>query len=128
MRRLIFAVIFLVLVLVACTPASKTQDNAQAEPATPKTTTQTAATAEPPGLRANPDVVKLLERNSQVKSYSFDLAELPDRRGSHTYYVKGDHVKVIPIDPVVIGSTGVKEIYLDLAAETASGHCEMSRS
>lgn len=70
----------------------------------------------------NPAIVKLLARNGQVKSYSFDVALLPDKRGGSSFAVKGDNVLVTPLNEQTI-QTGADAIFLDLVARTATGYC-----
>jgi hypothetical protein len=122
MRKIVFGVLVLILFLVACasepvaTPPANTQTTTQP-------TAQEAADAEPTVNEVDATVNKLFSRSGQVKSYSFDLAKLPDARAIGTYYVKGDKIKIIPVSELVLPQGNVDVIYLDLATQTAIGYC-----
>lgn len=70
----------------------------------------------------NPAITKLLARNGQVKSYSFDVASLPDKRGGSSFAVKGDNILVTPLNEIKI-KTGADVIFLDTVRRTATGYC-----
>ncbi|HIH25085.1 TPA: hypothetical protein HA251_08690 [Candidatus Woesearchaeota archaeon] len=75
-----------------------------------------------PDATPNPAVTKLLTRNSQVKSYSFDVALLPDKRGGAHYDVKGTLIRVTPLSDQS-AETGADVIFIDTVARTADGYC-----
>jgi hypothetical protein len=60
--------------------------------------------------------------SATVKSYSFGLAELPDKRGGHQYYVRGNKVKIDPIQSIV-READIDVVFLDTTAKTAVAYC-----
>ena len=123
------------LLLVACSQSTpqatgtvKT-DTTPTAPVTAQEETQTAVEAEPDTNAGDPATLKLFERNSQVKSYKFDLAPLPERIGTHTYYLRGNKVAIDPLSNDGY-STGPRfdKVYLDLEAMTATAYCVDDRT
>jgi hypothetical protein len=67
-------------------------------------------------------VVAILDRYSRVKSFSFQLADLPDMRGSHEYFVMGDKIRIDPVKQLLdVGDIDV--IFLDTTKKTAKAYC-----
>jgi hypothetical protein len=125
------SIVLILLFVVSMVAIGCAQQRVYQEPVTGGTDPSTGSAA-PVGGTAGPDVdttatpnpavIKLLERNGQVKSYSFSVANLPDRRGGPAYYVKGDNVRVEPtIDFVKTEKYDI--IYLNLRDQTAIGYC-----
>lgn len=75
-----------------------------------------------PQAEPNPAIVKLLERNGQVKSYSFDVANLPDKRGGSSFAVKGTAVRITPLNELST-KTGADAIFADTATRAIAGYC-----
>jgi hypothetical protein len=122
MRKIIFGVLVLILFLVACAKTEPAMPAANPTPAA-QPTPESVAKAEPTQNAVDPTVEKLFSRMSSVKGYSFDLAKLPDARAVGTYYVKGNKIKVVPVEELVLTQGNVDVIYLDLDKQTATGYC-----
>lgn len=125
MKIAIMLVLVLSLMFVGCTSGRVYQDGTVGDVKPQTIEKETPVSPVKTGLSANPEVVKLYARQGQIKSYSFDLARLPDRRGSATYFVKGDFARVKPPFESV-SSRRVDNIYLNFAKSTAVGYCDKS--
>jgi hypothetical protein len=126
--RTLLAIILLAMLVAACSqsqqqpPAQPPQDQPGVQPPTPQQESQTGVQAQPEPRKENPEVVKYLQRNDLVKSYSFAVALLPDKRGAGVYYVKGDKIRIEPVRELQ-RSADYDVIFLDMTAKTAAGYC-----
>ncbi len=127
MKIAIMLFLVLSLLFVGCTSGRVYQDGTVGDVKPQTIVKETPTSPVKTGLTANPDVVKLYARQGQIKSYSFDLAKLPDRRGYAEYFIKGDNVRIAPPKESV-SELRVDFIYLNLATNTAVGYCAKSGS
>jgi hypothetical protein len=121
------AALFALLLIAACAETKNTDTATNPAPTTgaeetPEAPAQNPAQVEPEDNARDPEVEKLFTRTAQVKSYSFVVAELPGRVGSHAYYVKGDKAYVETLNKGYTDQE-VNKVYLDLAEKTATGYC-----
>jgi len=139
MKKTLFALIALVLFLVACTqntPGTKetTQDDTTVDttadiiPDTTQEITKDAVDMKPETTSANPDIVKMFDRLSQIKSYSFTIANLPDMGGRHTYSIKGDKIRIDVLQGLYEAGGDIDVVFLDTTKKTAAGYCLQSAS
>jgi hypothetical protein len=129
--RAVFGIIFLLVLLVACAekPAAIPALDGDTGPAVEQDDTtppQAAAEVKPAEDKEDPAVLALFSKQPQVKSYSFDVAVLPDRSSSHQYFVKGDKVKIEPVTQLSFSGQPLEVVYLDRTAKTATGYCVRS--
>ncbi len=129
MRTFLALCIIALALLAACAPAAQ-------EPAAPgvparEPTARTGPTPEAaeadnqPLLRTkNAEIEAMVEKSSGVKSISFDVASLPDKRAWATYHVRGTKARVDLVDDLLMnGNWYADYIYLDLEKGTAEARC-----
>jgi len=125
----IVIIMLLSFALLACAPAGPTPTTtppgvnvANAEVPSSAGATQAAAGAVP-DRKMDPDVAKLFANSGSVKSYSFDVAFLPDNRAPYKYLVKGNKVKVVLLQQLVFSDGNADVVYLDYDQKTAFAYC-----
>jgi len=122
-------IILLSFLLLACAPAGPTPtttppgvDVANADVPASANTTQAAAAAAPE-RKMDPAVAKLFANSGSVKSYSFDVAFLPDNRAPYKYLVKGNKAKIILLEQLVFPDGNADVVYIDYDQESAFAYC-----
>jgi hypothetical protein len=128
--RLLPVLVILALVADACSTQNATTAPPPATPPpsqqTPTPPVQNSTVPVLPSVQnqaQNPETVKLLDNIAKVKSYSFDVAFLPDARARYHYDVRGGKAKVTPSEVMTVAGRPVDVIYLDFAAQSAAGYC-----
>lgn len=128
MRRIVFAAVFLVLFVIACakgtTPADTVGTTGNTDTGTPQAAPQDVAKAEPTVNKGDPEVIKLFDRQPQVKSYSFDVVKFPSKVATATYKVRGDGVRIETVEDIAVADEVMDFIFLNKTAKTATGYCE----
>lgn len=125
MRPHLLALIMIAaIVIVACAPAQTAQ---APEPQKIGETGPSAAAAQPEDTpllrRENADIRAMVDKQTGVKSITFDVATLPDMGAWATYYVRGDKALVEPASPIAMSGWSADTVYVDFTAKTAEARC-----
>ncbi len=125
MRPYLLALIMIAAIfIVACAPAQTAQTP---EPQKIGETGPSRVAAEPEDTpllrRENEDVRKIVDKQSGVKSMTFDIATLPDMGAWATYYVRGTKARVEPASLLKLDGWSADVVYVDFAAKTAIARC-----
>lgn len=125
MRSHTIILVLLITLLVACAPAraptaAQETPPVQKIPDTPYTAPQAAP---PPSQDPNPDMVTLTGKASTIKSYSFNLAPLPQRAGDLRYFVRGSKAKILLVRQLPMDGWSADTVFIDYETNTATAYC-----
>ncbi len=74
------------------------------------------------------EIQEKLGNREKVESYKFLRAKLPDAKADHTYFVKGDRVKIKLMKPRVYKKDVYYDtVYINRNSKEAKGYCEEPR-
>jgi len=123
MRSYLLALIIIAaVVLIACAPAQTAPPEQKLGEIGPSVVA-TEDDDTPILRRENADLRDMVEKQSAVKSVSFDVATLPDMGAWAKYYVRGDKAKVIPASAIDMNGWTADTVYVDFTAKTAEAYC-----